>query len=314
MPELPDVELYLHALRPRLVGRRIQAVRIGNPFIIRSTSPEPQALVGRTVTALSRLGKRVVFDVDGLFVVLHLMIAGRFQWKAAGAAIPKKLGMLAIDFEHGTLLLTEAGSTRRASVRLVGDQAALRQLDPGGLEVLESSFEAFREVLTRERHTLKRSLTDPTLFSGIGNAYSDEILHRAGLSPVRMSDALTAAEVVRLHGATIAVLSEWRDRLIAEAGDAFPGKVTAFHDGMAVHGRYGQACPVCATPVQRLRYATNESNYCPICQTGGRLLADRGLSRLLKSDWPASLDELQRRKAAHRLGEPSDAGDATPKR
>ena len=300
MPELPDIELYLHALRPRLVGHPVRAIRVASPFLVRTTTPEIQSLVGRTVVGIGRLGKRVVFDFDGPCLVIHLMIAGRFQWKPANAPIPRRLGLLAIDVPDGTLLLTEAGTTRRAAAHVLPDQAALAAMDPGGLEVLPATLEQFREVLGRERHTLKRALTDPSLFSGIGNAYSDEILHRARLSPLRMSDALTSNQVVELFEATRAVLAEWRDALIADAGDTFPVKVTAFRDGMAAHGRYGRPCPACGTPIQRLRYAANEANYCPTCQTGGRLLADRGLSRLLKDDWPRSLDDLERRKATYR--------------
>lgn len=295
MPELPDIECYLHALRPRLVGRVIDRIRLASPFLVRTTAPDIQTLTGRTVVALRRLGKRVVFDLDGPYLVIHLMIAGRFQWKPPAAPIPRRLGLLALDVHDGTLLLTEAGTTRRASAHVLPDAAALEAMDPGGLEVLTATLDQFREVVARERHTLKRALTDPRLLSGIGNAYSDEILHRARLSPTRMSDALMPAEVEALYAATRAVLIEWRDALIATAGEAFPVKVTAFHDGMAAHGRVGLPCPVCGTPIQRLRYAANEANYCPTCQTGGRLLADRGLSRLLKSDWPRSLDELERR-------------------
>lgn len=295
MPELPDIECYLHALRPRLVGRVIDRIRLASPFLVRTTAPDIQTLTGRTVVAIRRRGKRVVFDLDGPYLVIHLMIAGRFQWKPPAAPMPRRLGLLALDVSDGTLLLTEAGTTRRASAHVLPDAAALEAMDPGGLEVLTATLDQFREVVARERHTLKRALTDPRLLSGIGNAYSDEILHRARLSPTRMTDALTSAEVDNLYTATRAVLIEWRDALIAEAGDVFPAKVTAFHDGMAAHGRYGRPCPVCGTPIQRLRYAANEANYCPTCQTGGRLLADRGLSRLLKSDWPRSLDELERR-------------------
>lgn len=300
MPELPDVELYLHALRPRMVGRVIKRIRLASPFLVRTTAPDIHTLAGRTVVALGRLGKRVVFDLDGPYLVIHLMIAGRFQWKAPEAALPRRLGLLALDVDGGTLLLTEAGTTRRAAAHVLPDAVALEALDPGGLEVLDASPEQFKEAISRERHTLKRTLTDPSLLSGIGNAYSDEILHRARLSPLRLSDALTPGEAHRLYEATRTVLTEWRDALIAETGATFPAKVTAFRPGMAAHGRYGLPCPACGTPIQRLRYAANEANYCPTCQTDGRLLADRGLSRLLKSDWPHSLDELERRKAAHR--------------
>lgn len=297
MPELPDVELYLHALRPRLLGHPLRAVRIASPFLVRTTEPGPDTLVGRTIDRVGRIGKRVVIGASGPSLVIHLMIAGRFQWRPAAAPIPKRLGLMALDVDGGTLLLTEAGSTRRAAVHVVPDTEALNQLDPGGLEVLTATPAQFADRLMTERHTLKRALTDPHLLSGIGNAYSDEILHRARLSPLKMSDALDPHEMGRLFDAARAVLVEWRDRLIAEAGDVFPGKVTAFRPGMAVHGRYGLPCPVCAAPVQRLRYAQNEANYCPACQTGGRLLADRGLSRLLKDDWPRSIDEMERRLA-----------------
>jgi formamidopyrimidine-DNA glycosylase len=300
VPELPDIELYLHALRPRLVGRTIDRIRLASPFLVRTTSPDIQTLTGHTIQDLRRLGKRVVFELDGPLLVIHLMIAGRFQWKPPGAPIPRRLGLLALDVRDGTLLLTEAGTTRRAAAHVLPDAAALEAIDPGGLEVLTASLDQFREAITRERHTLKRALTDPKLLSGIGNAYSDEILHRARLSPTRVSDALTSAQVTALYAAARAVLIEWRDALIAEAGEGFPAKVTAFRDGMAAHGRYGLPCPVCGTPIQRLRYAANEANYCPTCQTEGRLLADRGLSRLLKSDWPRSLDELERRMSARR--------------
>jgi formamidopyrimidine-DNA glycosylase len=301
VPEFPDIELYLHALRPRVEGRRIERIRVASPFLVRSTTPPIDTMAGREVTGLSRLGKRIVIHTGEVALVIHLMIAGRLQWVAAGAAIPRRLGLMAVDFAHGTLILTEAGSTRRASVHVAGDAAALAALDPGGLDVVTASLAAFHDRLTLERHTLKRALTDPTLFSGIGNAYSDEILHRARLSPFRLTDTLEPGDVERLHATTRDVLLEWRDRLIAEVGDGFPAKVTAFRKGMAVHGRYGHPCPVCGTPVQRIRYAANEANYCPTCQTGGRLLADRALSRLLKEDFPRSLEELDRHKAARRL-------------
>jgi formamidopyrimidine-DNA glycosylase len=304
VPELPDIELYLHALRPRLVGRAVDRIRLASPFLVRTTTPDIQTLVGRTVAGIRRLGKRVVFEFDGPYLVIHLMIAGRFQWRPPNAPIPRRLGLLAIDAGEGTLLLTEAGTSRRAAAHVLPDAAALEAMDPGGLEVLTATVEQFRQALVRERHTLKRTLTDPRLFSGIGNAYSDEILHRARLSPARMSDALTSGEVAALYDAVRAVLCEWRDTLIAEAGEAFPAKVTAFRDGMAAHGRYGRPCPVCGAPIQRLRYAANEANYCPTCQTDGRLLADRGLSRLLKSDWPRSLDELERRMSSYRGRDP----------
>ena len=308
MPELPDIELYLHALRPRLVGQAIHDVRLASPFLVRTTAPSTDDLMGHTVTRIGRLGKRVAIYTTGPAMVVHLMIAGRFQWKPPGAPLPKRVGLMAIDVAGGTLLLTEAGSTRRAAVHMASDGEAAKIHDPGGLEVLDAGIDRFRAQLSTERHTLKRSLTDPRLFSGIGNAYSDEILHRARLAPTKMSDALTADESRCLYEAVRAILSGWRDRLISETGQAFPAKVTAFRAGMAVHGRYGQPCPDCNTPIQRLRYASNEANYCPMCQTGGRLLADRGLSRLLREDWPRSLDELERHKAARRQA-PSPPGD-----
>ena len=297
MPELPDVELYLHALRPRLVGARLERIRVASPFLVHTVNPPLTAVAGRRVVGLSRVGKRVVWELEGdLFLVIHLMIAGRFRWADRGAAIPARLGLAAFDFETGTVLLTEAGAKRRATLHLVEGAAGLQALNPGGIEPLAATPEAFAAALTRENHTLKRALTDPHLFSGIGNAYSDEILHAARLSPVRLTSAMTPEEIGRLHAATRRTLLEWCDRLIAETGEGFPKKVTAFREGMAVHGRFGQPCPVCETPVQRIRSAANEANYCPTCQTGGRLLADRGLSRLLRSDWPRSLDELERRK------------------
>jgi formamidopyrimidine-DNA glycosylase len=300
VPELPDIELYLHALRPRLLGHTITGVRLAAPFLVRTTDPPLSALAGRTVTALARLGKRIVIDADGIAAVVHLMIAGRLRWMPAGSALPGRIGLAAVDLATGSLVLTEAGSTRRASLHMVDGAAGIAALDPGGLEPLAADLPGFAARLASERHTLKRALTDPSLFSGIGNAYSDEILHRAGLSPMRMTDALSGEELARLFAATQATLEDWRDALIAEVGDGFPERVTAFRPGMRVHGRYGEPCPTCGTAVQRIRYAANEANYCPACQTGGRLLADRGLSRLLKADWPRSLEELERRKRERR--------------
>ena len=296
VPELPDVELYLHALKPRIVGHRLDAIRFASPFLLRSIDPPHEAIVGQRVTGLRRLGKRIVWELDDeLFVVIHLMIAGRFRWKPAATAIPGKVGLAAFDFDNGTLLMTEAGSKRQASLYFVRGVAALAEHDPGGVEPLEASLEDFARALRLENHTVKRSLTDPHLFSGIGNAYSDEILHAARMSPMKLTAQMTDAEIERLHGAVVDTLTIWRDRLIADAGAAFPEKVTAFREGMAVHGRYGKPCPVCDNPVQRIRYAANEANYCARCQTGGKLLADRSLSRLLKDDWPRSLEELEKR-------------------
>lgn len=301
MPELPDIELYLHALRPRLVGRPLDLVRLGSPFLVRSVDPPLTAVHGRRVLSVTRLGKRVVWSLEGdLFVIIHLMIAGRFKWSDRGAKMPGKIGLAAFDFDGGTLLLTEAGTQRRASLHVVRGAHELAAHDPGGIDVLTSTVEDFRAALTRENHTLKRALTDPHLLSGIGNAYSDEILHSARLSPTLLTAKLSVEQVTVLHAAAVKVLESWRDRLIRETGAGFPEKVTAFRDGMAVHGRYGQPCPDCGAPVQRIQYATNEANYCPTCQTGGKLLADRGLSRLLKDDWPKSLEELERRKDASR--------------
>ena len=297
MPELPDVELYLSALRPRVIGRAIERVRVSSPFLVRTFDPPASALEGRTVRSLSRLGKRLVwaFD-DDLFAVLHLMIAGRLRWREKGFAIPAKVGLAAFDFPEATLLITEAGSRKQASLHIVRGADAVQALDPGGAEVFTLTGDAFATALRSGNHTLKRSLTDPHLFSGIGNAYSDEILHAAQLSPVKLTHSLTDDEIARLFDATQRVLQQWVERLQAETGDAFPEKVTAFRPGMAVHGRYGQPCPRCGAPVQRIVYARNEANYCAECQTGGRLLADRALSRLLREDWPKTLEELERVK------------------
>jgi len=299
MPELPDVELYLAALRPRTVGKTLIGVRLASPFLVRTVDPPIPALHGRTVQAVRRLGKRLVFAFDeDLFAVLHLMIAGRLRWREPGAAIPGKLGQAAFDFAEGTLLLTEAGSRKQASLHLVRGEAAVAAMDPGGADIFSITVEAFAAALRGENHTLKRSLTDPHLFSGIGNAYSDEILHGAQLSPVKLTRSLSDAEVTRLFDATRDVLRAWTAKLQQEAGDAFPEKVTAFRPGMAVHGRYRQPCPRCGAPVQRIAYARNEANYCAPCQTGGRLLADRALSRLLREDWPRTLEDLERRRSS----------------
>jgi formamidopyrimidine-DNA glycosylase len=297
MPELPDILLYLHALRPRIVGRYVTGVRLASPFLLRSIDPPLSAIQGRAVVDLHRLGKRIVIEASGdLFLVFHLMIAGRFRWKDPGARIPAKVGLLALDFEHGSLVLTEAGTKRQASLYVVSGRDALAHHDPGGLEVLDASLEAFTTVLRASNHTLKRTLTDPHLFSGIGNAYSDEILHAARLSPFKQTGTLSADEIRRLYEATRLTLTKWIGKLREDAGDAFPEKVTAFREGMAVHGRYGQPCPDCGSAVQRIVYASNEANYCATCQTGGRLLADRSLSRLLREDWPRTLEELERRR------------------
>jgi formamidopyrimidine-DNA glycosylase len=303
VPELPDLLLYTKALHARVVGQPLQRVRLASPFLLRSVEPPLEAFEGTTLEDVRLLGKRLVFAFpEQYWLVLHLMIAGRLHWKEAGAKIPGKVGLAAFDFPMGTLTLTEAGSKRRASLHAVRGRDALAAMDPGGIDVLAADRDTFASVLTRERHTLKRALTDPRLFSGIGNAYSDEILHAALLSPMRQTHQLDQHEIARLFDATQATLLTWIDRLRRRAGDAFPEKVTAFVEGMAVHGRYGQPCPRCGTPVQRLVYAQNEANYCPTCQTGGKLLADRALSRLLRDDWPKSLEELDEFKGARRLG------------
>jgi formamidopyrimidine-DNA glycosylase len=297
VPELPDVIVYIEALEPRVVGQPLEGLRLGNPFIIRTIEPAPGALIGRRVIGLRRMGKRIVFVLEeDLFVVVHLMIAGRFRWRDRGAAIPGRLGLLAFDFPTGTLLLTEAGSKRQASVHIVRGAEGLLQFERGGLEVLGADLPAFAERLTRDNHTLKRALTDPQIFSGIGNAYSDEILHAAQLSPMKQTHSLSDAEVSRLFDATTRTLETWIARTRDEVGDGFPEKVTAFREGMAVHGRFGKPCPVCGSPVQRIVYATNEANYCATCQTEGRLLSDRALARLLKQDWPRTLEEMDTRK------------------
>lgn len=297
MPELPDVELYLSALRARIAGQTLERVRLATPFLLRSVEPPLDRVEGRTVIGFRRIGKRIVWELDGaLFLVFHLMIAGRFKWRDRGASIARKVGLAAFDFADGTLLLTEAATQKRASLHVVQGRAALASFDPGGLEVMTSDIGAFAAALQKESHTLKRALTDPHLFSGIGNAYSDEILHRARLSPFKLTRQLSAEDIEVLHSATIATLDEWTARLQDEAGGTFPEKVTAFREGMAVHGRFGQPCPRCATPVQRIVHGEHEVNYCPACQTEGRLLADRALSKLLKDDWPKTLDELERRR------------------
>jgi formamidopyrimidine-DNA glycosylase len=323
VPELPDVVVYAEHLERLLKGATLRKVRLASPFVLRSVAPPPGALEGRALRGVSRLGKRLVFSFEGeegnanqeregdggLFLVLHLMIAGRLKWSAAlaPAPIPRKIGLLSLDFDRGSLLLREASPKKRAWIRVVGGRAALAALDPGGLEPLEATREAFVARLRSENHTLKRALTDPALFSGIGNAYSDEILHAAMLSPVALTSRLGDADAARLFEATRTTLADWTERLRREAGDAFPEKVTAFREEMAVHGKFGKPCPRCGTAVQRIVYEANETNYCPACQTGGKLLADRSLSRLLRGDWPKSLEEMEERKEAARTkGLPSD--------
>jgi len=296
MPELPDIVVFIEALRARIIRERLERLRIASPFLLRSVDPRPEELAGRVVRRVERLGKRIVLCLDDeYFVIVHLMIAGRLRWKQPGAPIPKRLGLAAFDFPAGTVLLTEAGSKHRASLYLARGAAGLAAHDPGGIDVLAADRAAFGAALAQESHTLKRALTDPRLFSGIGNAYSDEILHAARLSPLKLTTQLTIEEVDRLHRATHDTLSAWIERLRAQAGDGFPEGVTAFREGMAVHGRYRKPCPVCGSPVQRIRYAENEVNYCATCQTGGRVLADRALSRLLQEDWPRSLEEWEAR-------------------
>jgi len=296
MPELPDIVVYLDALTPRIVGRPLERARVTSPLLLRTADPPLSAAVGKTVTGLRRLGKRIVWEMEEqLFLVFHLMIAGRFKWRKRGAKPPGRIGLATFDFPNGTLLLTEASKKHRASLHVVRGASGLAAHNPGGLDVLTAELPAFRAALQSESHTLKRALTDPRLFDGIGNAYSDEILHAAKLSPFQLTGRLSDEEVSRLHAATRRTLLGWIERLRAETGSEFPEKVTAFRDGMAVHGCYKQPCPVCGSPVQRIRYAENEANYCATCQTGGRVLADRALSRLLKDDWPRSLEEWEAR-------------------
>jgi formamidopyrimidine-DNA glycosylase len=296
VPELPDIVVYLEALERRVLGRPLERVRLGSPFVLRSVEPGADAVNGQKVLALRRIGKRLVLALEGdLHVVIHLMIAGRLRWRDPGAALPKRRGLAALDFPNGTVLFTEEGTQRRAGLWLVRGTEGLRSLDPGGVEVLDTDLPCFRDALTRDSHTLKRALTDPGILSGIGNAYSDEILHTARLSPFKLTRQLTEDEMARLFRATRETLSRWTDRLRAEAGGRFPEKVTAFRAGMAVHGRFREPCPACGAPIQRIRYAENEANYCAVCQTGGKVLADRALSRLLREDWPRSLAEWERR-------------------
>lgn len=294
MPELPDIAAYISALQTRIVGQPLERVRIGSPFLLRTAEPPVSSAEGREVRAVARIGKRIAIGLDGgLWLVLHLMIAARLHWKERGAPLTGRTSLAAFDFPNGSLVLTEAGTKHRASLQLVNGTEALRALDPGGIDVFDCSFEQFRTLLMKENHTLKRVLTDPRVIDGIGNAYSDEILHAARLSPLKFTKALSEDELQRLFAAARETLKRWTDRLTAEAGENFPEHVTAFRKEMAVHGRYGKPCPVCGTPVQRIRYADNETNYCPKCQTGGKLLADRSLSRILKSEFPRTLEELE---------------------
>jgi formamidopyrimidine-DNA glycosylase len=294
MPELPDISAYLSALEPRIAGQPLEHVRIASAFLLRTVRPPVASVEGRVVRQLRRIGKRIAIGVDGdLWLVLHLMIAGRLHWRPPGAKLAGRQNLAAFDFPHGSLVLTEAGTKRRASLHLFEGEEALRSIDPGGIDVLSSDLNSFRKALTIENRTLKRALTDPRILSGIGNAYSDEILHAAQLSPVKMTHKLDPQEWERLYTATQATLKLWIERLTGEAKAGFPEKVTAFRKDMAVHGRYGEPCPRCGQPIQRIRYADNETDYCVKCQTGGKLLADRSLSRLLKSDWPRTLDELE---------------------
>jgi len=296
MPELPDITIYLEALAPRIVGQPLERARIVSPSLLRTVDPPLGAAEGRKVVGLRRLGKRIVWEMEGgIFLVFHLMIAGRFKWRAEGTKSPAKVGLASFDFPTGTLLLTEASTKKRASLYVVAGEAGLEAHDPGGLDVLASDVAAFTDRLQSQSHTLKRALTDPHLFDGIGNWLSDEILHAAKLSPFLLTGKLSDAEIARLYAATQRTIRLWIDRLRAEVGSKFPEKVSAFKDRMAVHGRYKQPCPICGSPVQRIRYADNEANYCATCQTGGRVLADRSLSRLLKSDWPRSLEEWEAR-------------------
>ncbi len=298
MPELPDVTVYVERLQALTIGQPLEGLRVASPFVLRTVSPSPGDLRGALVRSVERLGKRIIVGLDGdRFIVIHLMIAGRLRWKPRGEKVPGKIGLAAFDFPGGTLIFTEASPKKRASLHLVAGRAALADFDRGGLDVFSSTAATFGERLRSERHTIKRALTDPTLFDGIGNAYSDEILHAAKLSPFRMTSSITDAEIATLHDACVATLNLWTQRMRDEVGAGFPDKVTAFRPEMAVHGKFGQPCPVCGTKVQRIVYADNEANYCPTCQTEGRLLADRSLSRLLKEDWPRSLEELDERRA-----------------
>ncbi len=298
MPEYPDIIVYLERLRPRVQDQILERVRLASPFLLRTVDPPLREVEGKKVRELRRLGKRIVLGLNQeLFLVLHLMIAGRLHWKERGAKLARRLGLAAFDFPNGTLTLTEAGTKKRASLHLLRGEKALADLNPGGLEVLDADEKSFQATLLRENHTLKRALTDPRLFSGIGNAYSDEILHRAGLSPLALTHRLSESEINKLYESVRRTLLDWADRLRQETGDGFPENVTAFRPEMAVHGRFGQPCPVCGSAVQRIVYAENETNYCPRCQTGGKVLADRSLSRLLKNDWPKTIEEWELAKS-----------------
>jgi len=301
LPEYPDITIYIERLDAFLKGNILEKVRLASPFLLRTIDPPLSAITGSTVLGFERMGKRIVFVFpQEHFLVLHLMIAGRLHWREKGSKIPGKIGLAAFDFANGSLLLTEAGTKKRASIHLIKGNEQLQNCNPGGLELFTASQEDFRTRLLSENHTLKRSLTDPRLFSGIGNAYSDEILHRAKLSPVKLTQKLTDDQIENLYHTIRSVLQEWTQKLRAEVGDCFPEKVTAFHDDMAVHGRFGKPCPVCGTAVQRIRYADNETNYCPRCQTDGKVLADKSLSRLLKSDWPRAIEEMEAIQKSHR--------------
>jgi formamidopyrimidine-DNA glycosylase len=315
VPELPDISVYISAIEERAAGKVLERVRLASPFVLRTAIPPIREAEGKRLTGLERMGKRLIFVLeDGLFLVIHLMVAGRFRWLEKGAKIPAKLGLAALDFETGSLILTEASSKKRASIHLVSGRAALADFDRGGLELMGASLPTFIEVMTRTRHTLKRALTDPTILSGVGNAYSDEILHEAQLSPMKMSSAMTEDEWARLHQATLSVLDKWTDILRKDAAGKFPEGVTAFREGMAVHGRYGKPCPRCGSPVQRISYADNETNYCATCQTGGKLLADRSMSRLLGGDWPRTLEELEDKRPAVKLKANPARSTRTPKK
>lgn len=297
MPELPEITAYVEGLERTIVGQPLERIRVRSPSLLRTWDPPLSAAEGRVVRSIGRVGKRVVWSMEGqLFLVFHLMISGRFKWTKAGAAVPRKRAHGAFDFPNGTLLLTEQASHRRASLHVVRGTEALQALDPGGLEVLDASLDDFREALTRENRTLKRALTDPRILSGIGNAHSDEILLFARISPLQLTRNLSDDEMARLHEVTRASLKQWIGRLREEFGDRFPGRITAFHPAMAAHGKFGEPCPVCGSPIQRIKYADRETNYCPACQTGGKILADRGLSRLLGDDWPRTLEELEELK------------------